>query len=78
MEATTTSSSRGQVVIPAQIRARLKIKAGDQWSVSPTLLGDLLLRRLQRPRRPLVAHLRRLRGIEIAPDDSSLGPVRIK
>ncbi len=61
--ATTTLSSKGQVVIPEEIRARLGLKAGAQFVV----IGDgdvVIFRRLEAPDlsefAPLVQRARRV------------------
>jgi AbrB family looped-hinge helix DNA binding protein len=51
--ATTTLSKKGQVVIPAEIRARAGLRPGDRFSVELTESGALVFRPL--PRGPLLA-----------------------
>lgn len=61
MAATTTLSEKGQVVIPAEIRARAGLRAGDRFSVELDESGALIFRPL--PRDPLLA----LRGAFAGP-----------
>jgi AbrB family looped-hinge helix DNA binding protein len=67
---TTTMSSKGQVVIPRQVRERQEIRAGDDFLLFELSNGDLLLRRSRPPKKSLAWHLRRMRGItlERSPD----------
>jgi AbrB family looped-hinge helix DNA binding protein len=65
---TTTISSKGQMVIPSQVRERLEIRAGDDFLVLELANGDILLRRSRPPRRSLAWHLRRMRGLELERD----------
>lgn len=58
---TTTLSEKGQVVIPAEIRAKAGLRAGDRFSVELAHTGELIFRPL--PRDPLLA----LRGKYKAP-----------
>jgi AbrB family looped-hinge helix DNA binding protein len=62
---TTTISSKGQIVIPSQVRERLEIRAGDDFLLLELANGDILLRRSRPPRRSLAWHLRRMRGLEL-------------
>jgi AbrB family looped-hinge helix DNA binding protein len=62
---TTTMSSKGQVVIPRQVRERQEIRAGDDFLLFELSNGDLLLRRSRPPKKSLAWHLRRMRGIKI-------------
>jgi len=62
---TTTISSKGQVVIPRPVRERQKINAGDDFLLFELSNGDILLRRARVPKKSLVWHLRRLRGLQI-------------
>lgn len=55
MAATTTLSEKGQIVIPAEIRAKAGLRAGDRFSVEVTESGALIFTPL--PRDPLL-HLR--------------------
>ena len=62
---TTTISSKGQMVIPRQVRERLEIRAGDDFLLLELANGDILLRRSRPPRRSLAWHLRRMRGLDL-------------
>jgi len=62
---TTTISSKGQVVIPRQIRERHKLRAGDDLLLFELSNGDILIRRAKKPRHSLVWHLRRLQGLDL-------------
>jgi len=62
---TTTISSKGQVVIPQTLRQRHGIEPGDDFVIFELSNGDILLRRMRKPKRPLIWHLRQLRGLEL-------------
>ena len=62
---TTTISSKGQVVIPRPIRERHDMRAGDDFLLFELSNGDILLRRTRLPKKSLVWHLRRLRGLPL-------------
>jgi AbrB family looped-hinge helix DNA binding protein len=62
---TTTISSKGQMVIPRQVRERLEIRPGDGFLLFELANGDILLRRWRPPKRSLAWHLRRMRGLEL-------------
>lgn len=62
---TTMISSKGQLVIPRQVRERQEIRPGDDFLLFELANGDILLRRAYPPKRSLVWHLRRLRGLEL-------------
>jgi AbrB family looped-hinge helix DNA binding protein len=62
-DVTTTISSSGRVVIPRRVRERSKLRAGDGLLVLELSNGDILLRHMRKPRKPLKWHLRRLRGV---------------
>lgn len=62
---TTTISSKGQVVIPRLVRERQKLRAGDDLFLFELSNGDIVLRRARKPKKSLVWHLRRLRGLQI-------------
>jgi AbrB family looped-hinge helix DNA binding protein len=62
---TTTISSKGQVVIPAPVRKRHKLRAGDDLLLLELSNGDLLLRHIRRPKKSLVWHFRRLHGLSL-------------
>ena len=61
----TTISSKGQIVIPRQVRERQEIRPGDDFVLFELSNGDILLRRSRLPKKSLVWHLRRLRGLEL-------------
>jgi AbrB family looped-hinge helix DNA binding protein len=63
---TTTISSKGQVVIPQPVRERHKLRSGDDLILFELSNGDIVLRRARAPKKSLVWHLRRLRGLPIA------------
>ena len=46
---TTTISSKGQIVIPRQVRERLEIRAGDDFLLLELANGDILPRRSSPP-----------------------------
>jgi AbrB family looped-hinge helix DNA binding protein len=62
---TTTISSKGQVVIPRQVRVRQEIQPGDDFLLFELSNGDILLRRSRPPRKSLAWHLRRLKGLDL-------------
>jgi AbrB family looped-hinge helix DNA binding protein len=63
---TTSISSKGQLVIPGPVRERQKIRAGDDFFLFELSNGDIVLRRARAPKKSLVWHLRRLRGLPFA------------
>jgi AbrB family looped-hinge helix DNA binding protein len=62
---TTTISSKGQVVIPRQVRERQEIRPGDDFLLFELSNGDILLRRSRPPKKSLAWHLRRMRGLDL-------------
>jgi AbrB family looped-hinge helix DNA binding protein len=64
-DVTTRISSKGQIVIPRQVRERQKIQPGDDFVLLELSNGDILLRHIQRPKKSLVWHLRRLQGLKL-------------
>jgi AbrB family looped-hinge helix DNA binding protein len=62
---TTTISSKGQLVIPRPVRERHKFRAGDDFLLFELSNGDILLRRIRRPKKSLAWHMRRLQGVKI-------------
>ena len=66
----TVLSSKGQVVIPNEVRSRLGLRAGDNFTVLSSDSGDILLKPF--PRRPVrnwLQSLRALKGLEIRRTD---------
>jgi len=47
------------------VRARHKIHPGDDFLLLELSNGDILLRRVRRPKRSLAWHLKRLRGLAL-------------
>jgi AbrB family looped-hinge helix DNA binding protein len=72
---TTTISSKGQVVIPQPVRERHKMRAGDDFFLFELSNGDIVLRRARAPKKSLVWHLRRLRGLSFARKNESVREV---
>ena len=62
---TTTISSKGQVVIPRPVRERRGFRPGDDFQLLELSNGDIELRPFRAPKRSLVWHLQRLRGLKI-------------
>ncbi len=62
---TTTISSKGQLVIPRQVRERQEIRPGDDFLLFELSNGDILLRRCRPPQRSLIWHLRQLSGLKL-------------
>ena len=65
---TTTLSSKGQVIIQQPVRKRHGLRSGDDLLLLELSNGDLLLRQVRKPRKSLVWHLRRLRGLSLKRD----------
>ena len=75
---TTTLSEKGQVVIPRDVRARLGLRAGDDFLVLSSEGEDILLRPVRRKRRgSWVASLRALRGLELKRADEPIRDVAL-
>jgi AbrB family looped-hinge helix DNA binding protein len=72
---TTSISSKGQLVIPGPVRERQKIRAGDDFLLFELSNGDIVLRRARAPKKSLVWHLRRLKGLPFARKDESIREV---
>lgn len=71
---TTTLSAKGQVVIPRDIRVKLRLRPGDDFIVLSSVDGEILLRPLRRGRRKgLTDALRSLQGLDLKRRDE---PVR--
>jgi AbrB family looped-hinge helix DNA binding protein len=47
----TTISSKGQVVLPAEVRAQDRVRPGQQFSIERLAAGEYLLKRLTVPAR---------------------------
>lgn len=58
-------SSKGQVVIPRSVRERHRLRADDDLLLLELSNGDILLRHVRKPKKSLVWHLRRLRGLRL-------------
>jgi AbrB family looped-hinge helix DNA binding protein len=71
---TTTLSTKGQIIIPRDIRSRLGMRAGDAFQVLTSGSGDVLLKPMGRKRpSSWIRSLRGLQGLEIQRTDE---PVR--
>lgn len=56
----TTVSSKGQIVLPAELRKQDEIEAGQQFEIARLQSGEYLLKRIVSPGQPgLVAWLQR-------------------
>jgi len=54
----TTVSSKGQIVLPAELRREDEIRTGDRFEIERLDAGEYVLRRVtDRPNRGLVKHL---------------------
>jgi AbrB family looped-hinge helix DNA binding protein len=62
---TTKISSKGQILIPHAVRERHGIRSGDEFLLFELSHGDILLRRARMPKKSLVWHMRRLRGMPL-------------
>ena len=63
---TTTLSQKGQVVIPQEVRNRLRLRPGDDFIVLYSETGDILLRPIRRKNgRGMIKGLRALRGLKL-------------
>jgi AbrB family looped-hinge helix DNA binding protein len=63
---TTTLSQKGQVVIPQEVRNKLRLRPGDDFIVLYSEAGDILLRPVRRKNgRGLIRGLRALRGLKV-------------
>ncbi len=67
---TTTLSVKGQLVIPQQVRASHKLKAGTDFTVITRSNGDILLRPVKARRRhaTLADNLLALSGLKFDPE----------
>ena len=70
---TTTLSVKGQLVIPQQVRASHKLKAGTDFTVITRSNGDILLRPVKARRRhtTLADNLLALSGLKFDPERAS-------
>jgi AbrB family looped-hinge helix DNA binding protein len=60
---TATISSKGQLIIPRQVRERHNLRPGDGVLLFELSNGDILIRRAQVPKKSIVWHMCRLRGL---------------
>ena len=51
---TTTVSTKGQIVLPAELRKRDRIRPGEHFDVERLASGQYLLKKLKTPRRARV------------------------
>jgi AbrB family looped-hinge helix DNA binding protein len=76
-QVTTTLSQKGQVVIPQEIRNKLRLRPGDDFIVLYSETGDILLRPIRRKNyQGLIKGLRALRGLKLGERTSWDEPVR--
>jgi AbrB family looped-hinge helix DNA binding protein len=74
---TTTLSQKGQVVIPQEVRNKLRLRPGDDFIVLCSETGDILLRPIRRKNyKGLIKGLRVLRGLKLEERTSWGEPVR--
>jgi AbrB family looped-hinge helix DNA binding protein len=74
---TTTLSQKGQVVIPQEVRNKLRLRPGDDFIVLYSETGDILLRPIRRKNGSgLIKGLRALRGLKVEERTPWDGPVR--
>jgi AbrB family looped-hinge helix DNA binding protein len=74
---TTTLSQKGQVVIPQEVRNKLRLRPGDDFIVLCSETGDILLRPIRsRNGKGLIKGLRALRGLKLEERTSWDEPVR--
>ncbi len=64
--ATTTVSTKGQVVLPAEIRKRAKLEAGTKLAIEETAFGIILVKI---PKNPLAALYGAGKGLKIRSSD---------
>ena len=62
---TTTLSSKGQLVIPREVRERHNLHTGDELLLLELSNGDILLRHTRKPKKSLAWHMQRLHGLTI-------------
>ena len=63
-------------MIPRPVRERHKIRSGDDFLLFELSNGDILLRRVRKPKKSLVWHLRQLQGVEIERNPEPLREVQ--
>jgi len=74
---TTTLSQKGQVVIPQEVRNKLRLRPGDDFIVLYSETGDILLRPIRRKNsKGLIKGLRALCGLKLEERTSWDEPVR--
>lgn len=74
---TTTLSQKGQVVIPQEVRKKLRLRPGDDFIVLYSETGDILLRPIRRKNASgLIRGLRALRGLTLEERTSWDEPIR--
>ncbi len=71
---TTKLSTKGHVLIPKVLRQEKKLEAGADFEVLTTVQGDIILRRMRRPKNSLVQHMRRLRDLRFERRDDPIPP----
>jgi AbrB family looped-hinge helix DNA binding protein len=78
LRVTTKLSAKGHVLIPKAVRQEKRLEAGDDFEVLTTIRGDIVLRRMRRPRKSLAQHMRGLKGL-ILPnrDDPMPRPIEL-
>jgi AbrB family looped-hinge helix DNA binding protein len=70
---TTTLSAKGQVVIPQEIRTKLRLLPGDDFIVLCAATGEILLRPIRRShRKSLVEALQALHGLKLERSDDQI------
>lgn len=74
---TTTLSRKGHVVIPKEVRNKLRLRPGDDFIVLCSETGDILLRPIRRRNgKGLIRGLLALRGLKLEERTSWDEPVR--
>ena len=74
---TTTLSQKGQVVIPQEVRNKLRLRPGDDFIVLYSETGDILLRPIRRKNgKGLIEGLRALCGLKLEERTPRDEPVR--
>jgi AbrB family looped-hinge helix DNA binding protein len=71
---TTTLSQKGQVVIPQEVRKKLRLRPGDDFIVLSSQTGDILLRPVRNSSgTDWLDALRALKGLEVQERSKELG-----